>query len=103
MEEHKADNDAGEGQSIAAEGEKLNWERTRDIELAKFKAQSWDRLSTQLVTVSLFTPVVGILYKVAVMPLLTAVEVALAVIAGFTGAYALHLIGDAALRKGYEQ
>jgi hypothetical protein len=94
------DEDKLEAEILAAEAERLRREGEYTKEHGKYVAASWDRASTGLITIGVFTPMIGFLYRISNVVMLTALDLAFAVAVCLAGAFALHMFGRRALEKG---
>ncbi|MER9295753.1 hypothetical protein NKI38_04510 [Mesorhizobium sp. M0621] len=90
-----------EGAEIAQGAEALQQEKELDRETARFRANAFDRASTSLVTIGVFTPLVSLLYRSTLLAFMQTQELAMAVIGCLLVAYLLHSTGRGILEMGY--
>lgn len=87
-------------QAIKERGERLATERAKVLELAKYKAAAYDRLSTATIAVGFLTPVSTMIMKTSTLNL--NVELGMILICCLVAAFILNREGREALEQGYE-
>ncbi|CDX57461.1 hypothetical protein MPL1032_220012 [Mesorhizobium plurifarium] len=91
------------GEDINNDSATLQREKDLDRETARYRANALDRASTSLVTIGVFTPMIGILYHSSVVAVIQTQELVGAVFGCLVVAFALHWVGRGFLETGFRQ
>jgi hypothetical protein len=89
--------------ALEEESERLKAKAELDLEIAKFKANAYDRASTATLTVGFITPVVSLLQETTPIDMISTTEIGLTLAGCCVVALFLHWFGRETLQKGLEQ